>query len=216
MNFEIKTKSKKKKRSKNKKQKQELKPIQNENIKIVNLIEKLSSLGIDISSEVLVACKYGHKYSTTKELAAIDNCPLCAKWTKEYVAKMIKIRRNHNILFKNDKDEKLSPCCVYFVKFKNLERNPEESFYKIGITKDSPLKRLNKVPYNIEVLGCIFTNRAIAIMAERILHRKHDEFSYQPLIGFSGISECFKKLIKPEIKKFADNQDKYIEDFFKD
>jgi len=73
--------------------------------------------------------------------------------------------------------------------------NDEESFYKIGVTKNNAKKRFNSkrdMPYNFNVLIEINTNLYDAILLERELLSLIKHLRYNPKIKFEGWTECFK------------------------
>jgi len=179
------------------------------NEEILELVSRLGKLGVKMPVKITMTCKFGHVYTTTRKNASIDECPECAKYTKDHIAEIIKIRRNSGITFGNKLDEKNTPCCIYFVKV----TGHGESFFKIGITQNHPLKRLDHVPYTVELLGCIFSNTLTAKVIENQMHKIHDDHVYAPSVGFNGCSECFSDLDYPEIKKCINNQDKFIKYF---
>lgn len=89
------------------------------------------------------------------------------------------------------------PCQLYVIK---LTSNTEV-FYKIGITSQDILRRFraHDLPYEIELLYLIDTNRYTGIIKENKLHTKYKNYHYSTKYKFGGHTECFTQL--PNIKK---------------
>ena len=109
-----------------------------------------------------------------------SGCPVCANITSN----------NKDIETDNIEDSKKVYCEFYILKY----TNPEEVFYKIGVTKSlknrfSSLS--NSFKYKIEVLHVEVSNVYDAYKKEHYLKNKLKEFNYRPLHKFSGFTECF-------------------------
>lgn len=168
---------------------------------IKNFIEQLKENNVVINAKITTKCEYGHKYTTNMD--NFNDCPLCLKYTPEHINSMIMTRRHkQSIKIDINQNDKSSPACVYIAKLEKQLTN--ESFYKIGYSIKSVYDRLIDNPYEIVKYKSIFTNLAYAKLLERHLHILHDEYSYQPLIGFDGCSECFTKIL-PETYPIFNN-----------
>lgn len=89
------------------------------------------------------------------------------------------------------------PAVVYFVRL----HNGTEDFVKVGITVRGTKKRFESlVGYTMEVLGEKEMTLEQAIYTERNLKKKWGVFSYTPLVGFNGKTECFT--YQPEMLAF--------------
>lgn len=71
--------------------------------------------------------------------------------------------------------------------------NNNESFVKIGFTKDSIEKRMYPIfDYSFEEIGVIDSLTYVqAVFMERSLHSRLTMHRYEPLIKFGGCGECF-------------------------
>jgi len=160
----------------------------------------------------MIKCQFGHTYENTYNNLF---CPVCCKYSKQYIQTIIQERRNRKIEHDNFSHKNLiQPCCLYIIKLSNSN----ESFYKIGHTSKALNERFKDIPYKIEAYKLLFTNRSYAIDIERYLHDIHDEFCYAPQIGFMGCSECFSCIFKKEIDKidqFNKNNLEYMRNNFK-
>lgn len=74
--------------------------------------------------------------------------------------------------------------------------NDTESFYKIGITSISIIKRFqtSPIPYSYEVLREVQDDPSKVYNLEHQLLRELADRSYTPLISFAGKTECFSNL----------------------
>lgn len=163
-----------------------------DNNAVRNAIDILKQNNININTKISTYCEYGHRY--TISLNDFDKCPLCEKYTQEHIKDIIITRRkNQSVRIDIGNDDKITPSSVYIVNLQNDITN--ESFYKIGYSTKSVFDRLNDIPYIITKHKVIFTNLAYAKFIERHLHILHDDYVYQPKIGFDGCSECFTEII---------------------
>lgn len=72
--------------------------------------------------------------------------------------------------------------------------NSSETFYKIGISKDSLKRFPSKGDYLFTILGVIHTNRYDAIFIEDYLQELCSSTKYRPKIKFGGHTECFSSI----------------------
>jgi len=86
-----------------------------------------------------------------------------------------------------------TPAMVYLVKLSN----DDESFVKIGITKNTIKERFNPIKkyYKVEVIDIKPVNLYDAIQLEHKLHSKLGAFRYIPNIKFGGRYECYTEEI---------------------
>lgn len=85
--------------------------------------------------------------------------------------------------------------------------NENESFIKVGITTRELKCRLYHFPYYIEVLHEeVHQDGAFIFDLEKYLLKSLKKYRYEPLIPFSGRTECFSNInlsdVKVEIEKF--------------
>lgn len=76
--------------------------------------------------------------------------------------------------------------------------NDNETFYKIGKTYLTVKQRFigkRAMPYNYEIIKEITNTAYKTCQLERDLHKKCIQFSYNPLIKFGGIKECFSEIL---------------------
>lgn len=73
--------------------------------------------------------------------------------------------------------------------------NSDESFVKIGFTKDPLEKRMYMIDgYNFEEIGVIDSLSYVhAVFLERSLHARLRMCKYEPSIKFDGFGECFSE-----------------------
>lgn len=114
-----------------------------------------------------------------------QQCPECSKkeaWVGNSYYNVINAEKH--------KTEWLNlPCNIYVIKMESAE----EVFYKIGITSQEITRRFREydVPYKIEQLHYIKSNRYDAIILENRLHNLHKDVKYSPKYHFKGHTECF-------------------------
>lgn len=121
-----------------------------------------------------------------------SGCPECAKRKKSWY---------NPEKAENNKEEWIKiPAEVYFLHC--FTEDKKESFYKIGITKNSVDRRYSgnyDMPYEFIHIKSIKTNLYEACYIEDKLHNIHRSYHYTPKIKFGGSSlECFSKIIYSE------------------
>lgn len=76
--------------------------------------------------------------------------------------------------------------------------NDNESFYKIGITKQEFLRKRfscdTSMPYNVETIKTYVSSPSIIFDLETKLHRICKQYQYTPIINFGGYTECFTNI----------------------
>jgi hypothetical protein len=124
---------------------------------------------------------------------AIFECPICNKHWESLIG--------------NIKEGHTKSCCVvkrgwsrsqwtslsdkaFLYKVKMY--NDNESFIKIGITKNSIKKRFGGIPYKYEVIKMINRDSGYIYDLENRIKRLFKKHKYIPLINFKGETECFK------------------------
>jgi hypothetical protein len=95
-----------------------------------------------------------------------------------------------SILEKNKEKFKNEECFVYKIKL----FNENETFYKIGISKNLK-ERFKIIPYNVEIIEIISSNKYDSYYIEQNYHNILKEFKYEPKTKFPGQTECFTKII---------------------
>ena len=106
---------------------------------------------------------------------------------------------NSTIIERHKNEYKKLPCKLYFIKMSN----EKETFYKIGITVESSLKkRISNMSskYKKEVIEVIEDNLYDCFYAEKDILVIFKKFKYTPKERFSGRTECFSKNIFKERK----------------
>jgi len=93
------------------------------NEEILELVSRLGKLGVKMPVKITMTCKFGHVYTTTRKNASIDECPECAKYTKDHIAEIIKIRRNSGITFGNKLDEKTLHVAFILLRLLDMENH---------------------------------------------------------------------------------------------
>ena len=124
---------------------------------------------------------------------AIFECPICGKHWESFIAN---IQGGHS----------KSCCCVKrgwsrsqwtrlsdkATLYKVKMYNNNESFIKIGITKNSIKERFGGIPYKYEVIKMIKADSGYIYDLENRIKRLFKKYNYIPLIKFKGETECFK------------------------
>lgn len=76
--------------------------------------------------------------------------------------------------------------------------NDNESFYKIGITKQEFLRKRfscdTSMPYNVETIKTYVSHPSIIFDLETKLHQICKQHHYTPIINFGGYTECFTNI----------------------
>jgi len=70
--------------------------------------------------------------------------------------------------------------------------NNNESFIKIGITKNSIKKRFISIPYKYEIIKIITGDSGYIYDLENKIKKLFKKHKYIPLINFKGETECYK------------------------
>lgn len=104
------------------------------------------------------------------------NCSVNAIYTKDYYIK-------HNLPNHS--------CYLYLVLF----TNQDESFVKIGISKDVNYRFREKLNYNVQIINSYLTDFFTAYDLEQSLLKKYVKYRYIPLEKFKGHTECLDKSI---------------------
>jgi len=134
-------------------------------------------------------CSHGHTWDAIPD-SVLNNgtgCPICNK-TGFY---------NENYVQLNP-DDMTTLATIYFVKFINKISN--KSFVKIGITKNTVVKRFSsyKNKYSIQELYTKKLQLIDCINLERDIIYEMREYQYIPDGKFGGKSECFDDI--PEVE----------------
>lgn len=79
------------------------------------------------------------------------------------------------------------PCTLYAVELSN----DSEKFIKIGVTTNTVYARFKDCPYQVRSIHQVKTNLMNSLEKERELLNYFKEFKIQPLLDFSGKTECF-------------------------
>jgi hypothetical protein len=102
---------------------------------------------------------------------------------KNIGVKIKSILENNKEKFKNEE------CFIYKVKL----YNEDESFYKIGISKNLK-ERFKTIPYDVEIIEIISSNRYDSYYIEQNYHNILKKFKYEPKTKFAGQTECFTRI----------------------
>lgn len=79
--------------------------------------------------------------------------------------------------------------------------NEKESFIKIGITSNTVLQRFRRCPYQVKIHLDLKLESEDAFQQEKEILKEYKDFKYNPLISFSGFTECVSKEILDDIVK---------------
>lgn len=143
-------------------------------------------------NRITVTCKAHGDFSIdpSKYLNAKSGCPKCNK-------SPFNKKNSHNGFTRTGWIENCGKGNSYLYLIRIY--NDFESFYKIGISKDT-FKRVSYITnnYNKEILfSKPFTDHNLSFDLEHMLHRRFKSLHYFPKIKFPGHTECFKE--NPEI-----------------
>jgi len=72
--------------------------------------------------------------------------------------------------------------------------NEQEKFYKIGKTFRGVKERFRGklIPYKYKIIKLYISTAEEIWDLEELMHKKYEEYSYKPLMWFTGFSECYK------------------------
>lgn len=143
--------------------------------------------------DLINGIKFIRSCGTTKYAQrAIFECPICKHEWESLVS---------NIQAGNTKScckrmrgwsrtnwKSLSPVSILY---KIRMYNDNESFIKIGITKNSVKERYISTPYKYEILKIIEGESGYIFDLEKRTIRLFRKYKYIPLIEFGGITECY-------------------------
>lgn len=136
--------------------------------------------------KVIITCKiHGDFKQAPSNHYAGKACPKCSKlnvgWKKTFWTNNLK----ENQIFK-----------CYIIKC----YNKNESFFKVGITKNSVKARFpaSAMPYNYKIIKIYKSKKGEDIWnLEAAFKKLNENNKYLPLISFGGKTECFTTLIFP-------------------
>ena len=147
--------------------------------KSIRLLSKYK--GIDYSAKLLCTeCGKKWKPSRLAETLYVNNgCEICSKrFNGAYSKKLFDIKPYLKKITGK----------TYFLKC----TNGDESFFKIGITKQKWKERLRKIPYRTEVLSFFEGKLPECVELEIKIKKDFKASRYRPKIYFAGVAECFK------------------------
>jgi len=125
---------------------------------------------------------------------AIFECPICKKEWESFVANIqssnTKSCCNKSRGWSRSNWEKISDRAILY---KVRLYNENESFIKIGITKNNISKRFRNLPYKYEAIKIIEGASGYIFDLENRTKRFFKKYRYTPLINFKGETECYKK-----------------------
>ena len=137
---------------------------------------------IEVSKEI-----HQNKYDYSKLIYLKQGCPHCYN----------ELRKNNSPSWQKDKWIAHAKKSIHFDNFKLYVikcYNETETFYKVGRTYNTLIKRLSQIPYKYEVVKIITSDNGSYIFdLEYRFKRRYKKFKYLPLIDFGGKHECFKK-----------------------
>lgn len=105
--------------------------------------------------------------------------------------------------FKNNINNSIDPVHIYLFRI----TSNDECFYKIGITKQTPIKRalhikcMSQKHYIVEII--YFTKKIVptnrAVLFENKCDQLFSKLKYMPLVKFDGYTECFSSELDIDI-----------------
>lgn len=135
--------------------------------------------------EIIICPVHGEFMQNTHNHSQGQQCPICSNesaWINNSYYNKVTAERNK-------KDWLKIPCKLYIIGLKGND----ETFFKVGITSQDIYRRFraHDLPYEIEVLKIVTTNRYNAVLTEVHIREVNEAFKYIPSIKFKGHTECY-------------------------